>query len=88
MTLHPFLAKIMENFEKCYLFYSLKKCCIELKCIFLNNGIWHHWPLPPTNYGIFHNFFYSLNEGVPYTYNFFYFHEYSLNNDNSSNYPF
>ena len=40
MTLHPFLAKIMENFEKCYLFYSLKKwSSIELKCIFLNYGI-------------------------------------------------
>ena len=31
----------------------------------MNYGIWHRWP-PPTNYGIFYNFFIFLNEGFPY----------------------
>ena len=36
----PYLAKIMENFEKYYLFYGLKKwSSIEINCIFLNYGI-------------------------------------------------
>ena len=52
----PFLAKIMENFEKYLLFYGLKKwSSIEINCIFLNYGIRIADP-PPTNYGIFHIF--------------------------------
>ena len=63
MTLHPFLAKIMENFEKCYLFYSLKKwSSIELKCIFSNYGIWYCWPLPIMEFSMY----FFLNEGFPY----------------------
>ena len=43
----PFLAKIMENFEKYKLLYGLKKwSSIEINCIFLNYGIWHRWPPP------------------------------------------
>ena len=36
----PFLDKIMENFEKYWLFNGLKKwSSIKINCIFLNYGI-------------------------------------------------
>ena len=57
----PFMAKIMENFEKYQLFYGLKKwSSIEINCIFWIMEFDIADPPPPTNY-----YFNFLNEGFP-----------------------